>query len=83
MNLTKYVGGDPKNLRFINGTSSIPKDYQWDPNNSGGGYGNHSTADYFAESFGWMIYNSTSVPQSNIINWFHAVIVLQANGDQP
>jgi len=27
--LTKYVGGDPRGLRWWNGTSGIPPDYQW------------------------------------------------------
>ena len=80
--LTKYVGGEPRNLRFINGTSGIPIEYQWDTKKSGGGYGNHSTADYFAESFGWMIYDSSAVPQGNI-SWLRTVIALQSNGDQP
>ncbi len=41
-------GGLPQGLRFMNGTSFLPKKYQFSPSD---GYGNHSTADYFAEVF--------------------------------
>jgi RHS repeat-associated protein len=41
-------GGVPQGLRFMNGTSNMPDKYQFKPSD---GYGNHSTADYFAEVF--------------------------------
>jgi RHS repeat-associated protein len=80
--LTKYVGGDPRGLRWWNGTSGIPPDYQWKKAIKNG-YGNHSTADYFAESFGWMIYNESALPQRTILIKMKNMITLQANGGQP
>jgi hypothetical protein len=64
--LTKYVGGDPRGLRWLNGTSGISPVYQWKKAVKNG-YGNHSTAYYFAESFGWMIYNESALPQRTIL----------------
>jgi hypothetical protein len=46
-------GGVPQGLSFINGTSFLPDEYQFHPSD---GYGNHSTADYFAEIFALTIY---------------------------
>jgi hypothetical protein len=53
--LTVYAGGDPSKTRWMNGTSGIPASYQWSAAVDYG-YGNHSTADYFAQSFKWTLY---------------------------
>jgi len=76
--LTVYLGGDPGGTRWTNGTNGMP---QWlsDVHN---GYGNHSTADYFAESFEWMLFylvnpNHTSyLPNTDVLNW----IISNASG---
>jgi len=70
--LVMFVGVNPSGIRWCNGTSGIPADYQWH-----GGYGDHSTADYLADSFRYMIYDNSMLPQVDILNWLNAVISLQ------
>ena len=77
--LTNWVGGDPAGLRWNNGSSGIPYAYQWNPRESGGGYGNHSTADYFAEALSWMIYDPSAIPDSNILLWLQTLISITGN----
>jgi hypothetical protein len=74
--LAKFAGGNPSGVRWNNGTSEIPQNYQWQPF-ANGGYGNNSTADYFAESFAWMIYNPKYIPQKSILYWMAAIITMQ------
>ena len=76
--LAKFVGGNPVGLRFYNGTCGIPKDYQWGKN-ARGGYGNNSTADYFAEAFARTIFHPKTVPnQGGISEWIISLITIEA-----
>jgi hypothetical protein len=81
--LTKYVGGNPEGLRWTNGTCNIPQKYQWNNDDPSLNYGNHSTADYFAKSFAWTIYDQNVLPQRTIVNEINNMISLVATGDEP
>ncbi len=76
--LTVYAGGDPDGTRWTNGTSGMP---QWS-SDIHNGYGNHSTADYFAESFEWMLFylvnlnHTSNLPNTDVLNW----IISNASG---
>jgi hypothetical protein len=69
--LTRYVGGEPRGLRFINGTSGIPPDHQWtsrlDAFPDYPSYGNHSTADYVANGFQYLIMDPAKISTDNVI----------------
>jgi RHS repeat-associated protein len=54
------VGGNPSGIRFKNGTSGIPKIYQW----SKVTYGNGGTAEYYADTFRYMISDPSVIPQT-------------------
>jgi hypothetical protein len=69
--LTRFLGGKPAGLRFMNGTSGIPKRFQW---RGAGIYGNHATADYFAEAFSWLPYDQAALPDPLIARWFKTEI---------
>jgi hypothetical protein len=69
--LTRYLGGKPAGLRFINGTSGIPEHFHW---RGAGIYGNHATADYFAEAFSWLPYDKNALPHALISEWFNREI---------
>lgn len=74
--LTKYLGGTPKGLRWKNGSSGIRNLSQWvttDPETQYG-YGNHSTADYFAESFAWAIVEPSKIIQPQVEEWIKRFI---------
>jgi hypothetical protein len=65
--LTWFLGGVPSGLRFVNGTSGIPGQFHW---HGVGKYGNHATADYFAEAFSWLPYDPAALPDPLIVKWF-------------
>ncbi|MGA9399192.1 MAG: hypothetical protein WBV22_13160 [Anaerolineaceae bacterium] len=67
------LGGKPSGLRFCNGSSGIPDQYHWWGT---GVYGNHSTADYFAEGFSWLPYDPTKLPDPLVTGWFNSEIFL-------
>ncbi len=66
--LATFIGGDPRGLRFNNGTSGIPFEMQWGLNINGG-YGNTSTADYLAEAYVWTFFNPSYLPDKIVGNW--------------
>jgi len=66
--LATFVGGDPKGLRFMNGTSGIPEEMAW-RDNVNNGYGNTSTADYLAEAYVWTFFNPSNNPNQSVTNW--------------
>jgi len=74
--LAEYLGGEPGGIRWNNGTSGIPVNNSWDTTLSGRGYGNNSTADYFAEAFSWSIYDLAAVPQVAFL-WIQTIISLE------
>lgn len=69
------TGGNPSGIRWINGDNGVQKGNQWLPTVKGG-YGNTSSADYFAEAFSWTIVDASKVPSESIVNWINARIVL-------
>jgi RHS repeat-associated protein len=73
--LTRFVGGDPTGIRWMNGSNGIPSDNLWRKDVMDG-YGNTSSADYFAEAFSWTIVDSSKVPNKSVANWIDARIVL-------
>lgn len=74
--LALEMGGRPKGLRFSNGICGIPTENQWSPF-AGGGYGNHATAEYFAEAFVWSLYHPPHLPSPAIVNWLKANVFVQ------
>lgn len=62
------MGGTPKGIRFSNGVCGIPPVNQWSQA-ACGGYGNRATAEYFAESFAWMLYYPLHLPTPTIADW--------------
>jgi len=75
--LVLEMGGHPTGLRFANGTCGIPPANQWAPV-SGGEYGNHSSADYFAEAFAWSLFYPLRLPSPVIVNWLKVNVFLAA-----
>ena len=71
--LTNFLGGKPAGLRYVNGTSGIPERFQW---HGVGKYGNHATADYFAEAFSWLPYDLSALPDPLIAQWFKTEVFL-------
>jgi len=67
--LTRFVGGLPRGLRWINRTSGIPAACRWTPPGSHTECGDLSTADYFAEAFTWAIYNPARCPHPGMVEW--------------
>ncbi|MBN2257427.1 MAG: hypothetical protein JW704_06355 [Anaerolineaceae bacterium] len=65
--LIRFLGGKPSGLRFMNGTTGIPECFLW---RGPGIYGNHASADYFAEAFSWLPYNPAALPDPSIAQWF-------------
>lgn len=76
--LTKFVGGSPAGIRWANSTDSIPDNAKWLPRVDNG-YGNNSTADYFAQAFAYLVVDSASLPNPSIKMWIEAVISMQNN----
>ncbi len=76
--LMQFVGGTPMGLRWFTDPGGIQKGnlFQKEVRN---GYGNGSTADYFAEAFAWTIYNQANVPNEDIALWVKSVVNLQVN----
>jgi hypothetical protein len=70
----KFAGGIPLSTRFNTPPLQIPEDFKWG-SFARSGYGNGSTADYFAEAFAWSIYNPEVVPCSLSI-WVGAIVSL-------
>jgi hypothetical protein len=70
--LADYLGGKPSGLRFINGTCNLPRRFLWE---GAGVYGNHSTADYFAEAFSWMPIDIGALPDPMVAEWFLSEIL--------
>ena len=72
--LFKVLGEKPAGLRWMN-TGSVaecmPEHLNWQTKNNGKPprYGDHSSADYFAETFIWAIYDPLKVP-SAALDWF-------------
>jgi hypothetical protein len=76
--LTRYLGGIPNGIRWENGTSGILTKYFWNTTvrRTSYGYGNNSTADNFAECFGWTIVDPSQIRQENVNNWVEHFITL-------
>ena len=70
----RFAGGIPLGKRFNTPPLQIPEDFKWG-SFARSGYGNGSTADYFAEAFAWSIYNPEVVPGSLSI-WVSAIVSL-------
>ncbi len=64
--LFRALGGQPRGVRFANGAASLPPALRWTVNN---GYGNRSSAEYFAEAFAWSIYAPDSLPSPALLEW--------------
>jgi hypothetical protein len=52
---TRYLGGDPQGIRFINGTSGIPIDQQWSTYYPSLKHGDDGTSESFAFAFEYLI----------------------------
>ncbi len=66
--LIRALGGRPHGLRFFNGSCDLPAQHLWRAD-AGGGYGNHSSADYFAEAFAWLVYDPGKLPDKMVRDW--------------
>jgi len=64
--LLRDLGGKPRGLRFANGVDSLDPELHWTANT---GYGNRSSAEYFAEAFTWSIYDPTQLPSPALLEW--------------
>jgi hypothetical protein len=73
--LIEFLGGRPAGWRFCNGSAGLPARYHWQ---GLGSYGNHSTADYFAEAFSWLPYDLSKLPDRLVARWFKAEVFLIA-----
>ena len=78
-NLVTFLGGELSRLRFYGGINGMPM-WENDPHK---GYGNNSTADYFAEAFVWSIYDPSQVPSVDVTIFIEIVITLQTNQVYP
>jgi RHS repeat-associated protein len=76
--LTRFVGGTPVGVRWTNSSDSIPDNAKWLPR-AGIGYGNNSTADYFAHAFAYLVVDPSSLPNASINKWMEATITMQDN----
>lgn len=74
--LTKSVGGIPSGIRWINSTSSIPDRAKWSYTVNRG-YGNNSTADYFADAFSYLVIDSAKMPNLSVRMWMESTITQQ------
>ncbi len=77
--LIEFIGGAPSGIRWMNGANDVPEDYRWYSYTSGGGYGNNSTADYFAEAFTWMLFDPSAIPSTDILLWLQRSLLLIGN----
>jgi hypothetical protein len=75
--LFRYLGGTPKGLRWQNGLYGIPNLCRWDKSDARTqfGYGNHSTADNFAEAFAWAIVDPSRIKQPLVKEWIIKFLV--------
>lgn len=73
--LTRFVGGDPSGIRWMNGSNGIPSENLW-RREVNEGYGNTSSADYFAEAFSWTMVDALNLPNESVGNWINARIGL-------
>lgn len=64
--LVSALGGDPRGLR-VNNPQSVPPAFRWSMEVNEG-YGNSSTAEYFAETLCWSVYDTTKLPSPAVIN---------------
>ncbi len=64
--LIRDLGGRPRGLRFANGSYGLPAGLLWTAN---GGYGNRSSAEYFAEAFAFSIYDPSRLPSPALLEW--------------
>lgn len=72
--LVRFVGGQPKSLRWNNGPSGIPTACRWTPANARTECGDLSTADYFAEAFTWAIFDPARCPHPGVVEWLKGKI---------
>jgi hypothetical protein len=72
--LVKSLGGDPRFLRWKNGISGIPSEYQWSIDVDSG-YGNTASAEYFAQSFLYLIIDQSKLPTTKITEWMNNEIL--------
>ena len=72
--LAGYIGAGLHYPRFIYKVSGIDEAYEWIVRD---GYGNHSTADYLGEAFGWAIFQPENIPKHDIYVFIRAKILLQ------
>jgi len=72
----EFLGGTtPKGIRFANGTSGVPSEYQWGGSNSPKTYGNTSTVDSWAEAFSWYFIDPSVLPNNGGENLMHTFII--------
>jgi hypothetical protein len=74
--LVRFLGGRPRGLRWRNGTCRIRQSLRWPSNDfiTQYGYGNHSSADYFAEAFAWSVVDPSKIFQPLVGKWMNAFI---------
>lgn len=63
--LVSSLGGHPKGLRWTNGSCGLPAPALWSMAVNLG-YGNHSSADYFAEALSWAVVKPSSCPNPQV-----------------
>ena len=64
--LVRYLGGQPRGLRFVNGSCGLDSLYLWTVND---GYGNRASAEYFAETLAWCVYDPAGLPSPALLGW--------------
>jgi hypothetical protein len=64
--LVRSLGGHPRGLRFSNGVCGLDEQYLWTVNN---GYGNRASAEYFAETLAWCVYDPDRLPAPILLEW--------------
>ncbi len=73
--LVREMGGAARGVRYSNGACDIPPVNRW-AETVGGGYGNHASAEYFAETLAWAVYYPPNLPNAAIMNWLKVNVFL-------
>ena len=73
--LMREMGGAPGGMRYSNGACGILPVNRW-AESAGGGYGNHASAEYFAETLAWAVYYPPNLPNPTMMNWLKANVFL-------
>jgi len=73
--LMQSLGGLPRGMRFSNGLCGLPLVNQW-PAAINDGYGNHASAEYFAEAFAWSVIHPPLLPSPLVVDWLKVNVFL-------